>query len=80
MTHPVVINFPEKVFRPLANEAEAKGQTFEEIVVERLTPDSTDDPFAKFLGFFDSGGMDWGNRHDEYIGENLARESTGEME
>ena len=76
MTHLLTIEIPENIYQPLAKEAETKGRKVEEIALEKLAKDTaaTEDPFEKFIGAFDSGGMDWANRHDEYLGENLMRE------
>ncbi len=83
MTHSMTIELPEAVYQSLSEEAEAKGRKVEEILVERLVRDAPvqiDDPFEKFIGSFDSKGMDWARRHDEYLGENLMRELRGENE
>ncbi|MBC7899638.1 MAG: hypothetical protein H7070_06245 [Saprospiraceae bacterium] len=74
MTHSLTLEVPENIYQPLAKEAEAKGRKVEEIALEKLAkdePDKIDDPFEKFIGAFDSGAMDWANRHDEYLGEKL---------
>ena len=83
MTHSLTLEVPENIYQPLAEEAEAKGRKVEEIALERLAKDESakiEDPFEKFIGAFYSGGMDWANRHDEYLGENLMRELRGENE
>lgn len=83
MTHSMTIELPEAVYQSLSKEAEAKGRKVEEILVEKLAkdePKQIDDPFEKFIGSFDSKGMDWANRHDEYLGENLLSELRGENE
>ncbi len=33
-----------------------------------------DDPIARFIGVFDSGGVPWAEEHDRYLGEALLRE------
>jgi len=83
MTYSLVLEVPENIYQPLAEEAEAKGRKIEEIALEKLANGETkqiDDPFEKFIGSFDSKGMDWARRHDEYLGENLMRELRGENE
>ncbi len=83
MTHSLTLEVPENIYQPLAEEAEAKGRKVEEIALEILAngkPKPVDDPFEKFIGSFDSKGMDWARRHDEYLGENLMRELRGENE
>ncbi len=72
MTHSVTLEVPEDIYQPLAEEAEAKGRKVEEIALEILAngkPKPVDDPFEKFIGSFDSKGMDWARRQDEYLGE-----------
>ena len=83
MTHSLLLEVPENIYQPLAEEAEAKGRKVEEIALEILAngkPKPVDDPFEKFIGSFDSKGMDWARRHDEYLGENLMRELRDENE
>lgn len=83
MTHLITLEIPESIYQPLAEAAEAQGRRVEDIALEKLATNGSrdiDDPFAKFIGSFDSKGMDWGNRHDEYLGEGLMRELRGEAE
>jgi len=79
----MTIELSEAVYQSLSKEAEAQGRKVEEILVERLVrdaPGQIDDPFEKLIGAFDSGGMNWAEKHDEYLGENLMREIRGENE
>jgi len=83
MTHSLLLEVPESIYQPIVEEAEAEGRKVEEIALERLAngkPKKIDDPFEKFIGSFDSKGMDWARRHDEYLGENLMRELRDENE
>jgi hypothetical protein len=83
MTHSLLLEVPESIYQPIVEEAEAEGRKVEEIALERLANGNSkkiNDPFEKFIGSFDSKGMDWANRHDEYLGENLMREMRGENE
>ena len=83
MTHSITLEIPESVYQSLTKEAETKKRKLEEIALEKLANTSSEkleDPFEKFIGAFDSKGLDWANRHDEYIGENLMRELRGENE
>ena len=83
MTHSLVLEVPESIYQPIVEEAEAEGCKIEEIALERSAngkPKKIDDPFEKFIGSFDSQGMDWARWHDEYLGENLMRELRGENE
>lgn len=77
MTHSLLLEVPESIYQPIVEEAEAEGRKVEEIALERLAvkkPKQIDDPFEKFIGSFDSKGMDWARRHDEYLGEELAKD------
>lgn len=83
MTHSLTIEVPKNIYRGIVNEAESKKRQIEEIALERLAKDASqeiEDPFEKFIGAFDSGGKDWADRHDEYLGENLRSELRGENE
>jgi len=83
MTHSLLLEVPENIYQPLAEEAEAKGRRVEDVALERLAngeAKTVDDPFEKFIGAFDSRGMNWAEKHDEYLGENLKRELRGEDE
>lgn len=83
MTHSLTLEIPENIYQPLADKAAAEGRKVEDVALEKLANGSErpgEDPFEKFIGAFDSGGMDWANRHDEYLGENLMKEMSGENE
>ncbi len=83
MTHSIVLEVPENIYKGIVKEAESKKRKVEEIALERLAKDAPhgiEDPFEKFIGAFDSGGKDWANRHDEYLGENLMSELRGDNE
>ncbi len=83
MTRSMTIELPKAGYQSLSEETKAKGRKVEEILVEKLVKDApvqTRDPFEKFIGAFDSKGMDWARRHDEYLGENLMRELRGKNE
>lgn len=83
MTHSLVLEVPENIYQSLAEKASKNGKKIEEIALEKLAKDESkqiEDPFEKFIGAFDSGGMNWAEKHDEYLGENLKRELRGENE
>ena len=72
MTHSLVLEVPENIYHSLAEKASKNGKKIEEIALEKLADDETEqfeDPFEKFIGAFDSGGMDWAKRHDELLGD-----------
>ncbi len=83
ITHSLLLEVPESIYQPIVEGARAEGRKVEEIALERLAngnPKKIDDPSEKFIGSFDSKGMDWARRHDEYLGENLMRELRDENE
>lgn len=83
MTYSLTLEVPENIYKPLAEEAEAKGREVEEIALEKLANGGTkqsEDPLDKFLGAFRSDVPDWAENHDKYLGESLYRELRGENE
>ena len=83
MTHSLLLEVPESIYQPIVEEAKAEGRKIEEIALERLAvkkPQSAADPLDEFVGAFRSAVPDWGNNHDQYLGENLMREMRGENE
>ena len=83
MIHSLTLEIPDSIYQSLAERASKDGKKIEEIALEKLANGDeppVEDPFEKFIGAFNSGGMDWANRHDEYLGENLMRELRGENE
>ena len=80
MVHSLTLNIPDSVFRPLADQAAAKGQTVEDVVIEKLSnsgPNETN-RLDKWVGALQSGIPDAAANHDTYIGENLFRELKGD--
>lgn len=49
MTHSLTLEIPESIYKPLAEEAEAKGRKVEEIALEKLAKDvpADDEEFEK---------------------------------
>lgn len=83
MTHSVTLEVPDQLYRTLAEKAAKKGKDVEEIALDRLSdewPEDVVDPFAKFIGAFNSQIGDVGTNHDKYIGEAIYREMHGETE
>ena len=68
MGHILRIEIPEIVHQMLAKKAEALGQSEETFAAELLIA-ATNDPLDEFIGAFNSGGMPWADRHDEFIGK-----------
>jgi hypothetical protein len=71
MTHILTLEVPEAVHNSLVRKATSAGQSTEAVAVELLiaaAKESASDPLEEFIGAFNSGGSDWANRHDHYIG------------
>lgn len=82
MVHSLTLDIPESVFRPLADQAAAKGKTVEDVVIEKLSnggPKSVNS-LDKWVGAFKSGVPDAATDHDRYLGDNLSREMAGDDE
>ncbi len=74
MEHTMTLNVPESVYRSLIRKAEQSGQPPEALALDLLAsavqPEASD-PLEAFIGAFDSGGSDWADRHDAYLGSAL---------
>ncbi len=79
-----MLEVPEEIYEPLLKEAEQTGQPPESVAVRWLAQavrEAVDDPLEPFIGAFASGGSNWADRHDRYLGEaalDTATNSEGE--
>jgi hypothetical protein len=84
MSHQVTLELPEEVYRPLAEQARATGQTVETVAQARLAEavarGEPGSKLRKWAGAFDSGLPDLGQRHDDYIGQALLDELRGRQD
>lgn len=83
MTHSVTLQVPDRLYRTLVEKASKRGKEIEDLAIERLSdewPEDVIDPFARFIGAFNSGIGDVGANHDKYIGEAIYREMHSETE
>ena len=81
MAHSLTLDIPESLYKRLSDLARSQGKEVAEVALEKLANGSEpteEDPFEKFIGFFDSGGTDWADKHDEYLGKQLYEEMRGE--
>ena len=81
MLHTLTLEAPEEVFKLLVKTAEHTGQTPEELAAQWLVDAARrmeEDPMEKFIGAFSSGGGDWADQHDKYLGQTQADEMLGE--
>ena len=81
MTHPVILQVPDHLYRALIEKATKQGKAIEDVAIERLSddwPDDVVDPLDQYVGAFSSGIGDVAVNHDKYLGENLLGELRGE--
>ena len=81
MAHTVLLELPDDVYKLLAQTAEQTSQPLEELAVEWLTNASRrviDDPLAKYIGAIHTDVPNWGERHDELLGQALMDDHTSE--
>lgn len=74
MSHRVLLEIPDDVYNLLEQTAEQTNQPLEQLAVDWLTSLSrevTDDPLAKHIGSIKTDIPDWGERHDELLGQAL---------
>ena len=80
MSYTLVLDLPEAVYESLVETAQQTGETPEALAVRLLTKvvqNLADDPLEPFIGAFKSNIPDWGDKHDEYIGQALWNEMHG---
>ncbi len=78
----LTIQIPEPVFQSLQLRAKQLGKTPEVVAAECVAQSvgsEEDDPLMKWIGAFEGPG-DVAERHDDYIGEALAKEMRGETD
>ena len=84
MSHQVTLELPEEVYRPLAEQARATGQTVETVAQTRLAeavaPGGPGSKLRKWAGAFESGLPDIATRHHEYLGQALYDELQGRQD
>jgi hypothetical protein len=81
MAHTVLLELPDDVYKLLAQAAEQTSQPLEELAVEWLsnaTRRVTDDPLAKYIGAIRTDVPNWGERHDELLGQALMDDHRSE--
>jgi hypothetical protein len=81
MPHTLTLEVPEDVYGLLRHIAGQTDLTPEELAADWLAKavrQFMGDPALKFIGAFDSGGLDWADQHDKYIGQSLSEGMRGE--
>lgn len=80
MGHTLLLDLPQEVYESLVETAQKTGETLEALAVRLLTrtvQSFADDPLEPFIGAFKSDIPDWGDKHDEYLGQALWDEMHG---
>jgi hypothetical protein len=82
MAHPLTIDIPEPVYHTLEKWATQQGTTPELLArdwVSRRVIELENDPLMRWAGAIDSDVADVAQRHDEYLGQALSRESRDDQ-
>ena len=72
MSHTLQLNVPDTLYESLIKTAQQTGQPVEAIATTWLVVAAEQfahDPLETFIGAFDSGGTDWADNHDRYLGQ-----------
>jgi hypothetical protein len=80
MGHTLKLEIPDELYEPLLQKAKATGQTLEELLTEWLSTAVqrlNNDPLLQLAGVFEAQVTDLSERHDSYIGQELAEELRG---
>ncbi len=70
MEYTIQITLADAIYHKLALIAQQTGQPIE-LVATRYIEAQTEqpnDPLVALIGSIDSGGIDWADKHDEYLG------------
>lgn len=81
MGYTLTLQISEEVYKSLKKTAEQNGQPTEALAVLLLTnatKNITDDPLEDFIGKFNSNGVNWSNKHDEFLGNFVAKKIASE--
>jgi hypothetical protein len=71
MGHTIQLDLPDSIYEALTQTARQTGQRPEAIATQWLIAAAhqfADDPLERFIGAFDSQGIDWVDKHDSYLG------------
>jgi hypothetical protein len=83
MSHILNITVPDTLYETLTKTARQTGQPLEAVATKWLTAAAeqfTHDPLEPFIGAFDSGGTDWADNHDRYLGQMGLEDVTGDTQ
>ncbi len=83
MSQTLQVEISDEAYLRLSQLAQSEGKTPAELgaeIVNRNVAHLLHDPLDEFIGKIKTDVPDWAHRHDELIGEQLARELKGEAE
>lgn len=83
MSHVLTITVPDQLYETLTRMARQTGQPLEAVATKWLTlaaEQFAHDPLDLFIGAFDSGGTDWADNHDHYLGQMVLDDVTGDQQ
>jgi predicted DNA-binding protein len=83
MSQTLKLEISDETYRALTERASREGKTPAELsaeIVNRSLENLQDDPLEKFIGKIEGDISVWADRHDELLGEQLAREIRGGTE
>lgn len=83
MSQTIQVEISDEAYRCLARLAEREGKTPAELSAEIVNLNVAhllNDPLDEFIGKINTGMPGWTDRHDELLGEQLARELKGKTE
>lgn len=74
VSHILNIPVPDTLYETLTKTARETGQPLETVATKWLAAAAKQfahDPLESFIGAFDSGGTDWADNHDRYLGQTI---------
>ena len=74
MSHQLILDVPNEVYDPLAENAKHSGATPEQLAVDWLAAMSrhaANDPVEKWIGALPGINSDWADQHDKYLGAGM---------
>lgn len=83
MSHTLQISVPDTLYETLTKTAHQMGQPLEVIATQWLAVAAEQfahDTLDGFIGAFDSGGTDWADNHDHYLGQMGMDGRTGDTQ
>ena len=79
MSHILSISVPDTLYETLTKTAQETGQPLEMVATKWLAAAAKQfahDPLDSFIGAFDSGGTDWADNHDHFLGQAILEDGA----